>query len=247
MSSPNGFASGQAECGLATVYRRSYSAAREQRRRETGADPQPHCARRCDRKPRPVGGSADCRQQDPVRRADRGADPSRTARFRREPCAGSSGQMAAVARPLPRRPPARHWPASVEQGCRCTAAFHYHSFDRSGTALGYPCEGSRAGQGARRRSTSRSTSVGKSRRAAAPFRKPVTWSRRFGHRHSNSSGSWRSLRSAWSPRPISRFLAKLARRHDVNGLSIGMSSDFEAAVMLGATAVRVGTALFEDE
>jgi len=42
------------------------------------------------------------------------------------------------------------------------------------------------------------------------------------------------------------LLAKLARRHDVTGLSIGMSHDFKAAVMLGATAVRVGTALFED-
>jgi len=29
-------------------------------------------------------------------------------------------------------------------------------------------------------------------------------------------------------------------------LSIGMSADFRAAVMLGATAVRIGTALFED-
>ena len=47
--------------------------------------------------------------------------------------------------------------------------------------------------------------------------------------------------------PFFALLAKLARRHDVTGLSIGMSSDFEAAVMLGATAVRVGTALFEDE
>jgi len=48
------------------------------------------------------------------------------------------------------------------------------------------------------------------------------------------------------PAPYFALLAKLARRHDVNGLSIGMSADFEAAVMLGATAVRVGTALFED-
>jgi pyridoxal phosphate enzyme (YggS family) len=46
--------------------------------------------------------------------------------------------------------------------------------------------------------------------------------------------------------PYFALLAKLARRHDVTGLSIGMSSDFQAAVMLGATAVRVGTALFED-
>lgn len=48
------------------------------------------------------------------------------------------------------------------------------------------------------------------------------------------------------PAPYFALLAKLARRHDVNGLSIGMSGDFKAAVMLGATAVRIGTALFED-
>jgi pyridoxal phosphate enzyme (YggS family) len=48
------------------------------------------------------------------------------------------------------------------------------------------------------------------------------------------------------PAPYFALLAKLARRHGVNGLSMGMSSDFKEAVMLGATAVRVGTALFED-
>jgi PLP dependent protein len=48
------------------------------------------------------------------------------------------------------------------------------------------------------------------------------------------------------PAPYFALLADIARRHDVNGLSIGMSSDFPQAVMLGATAVRVGTALFED-
>jgi len=48
------------------------------------------------------------------------------------------------------------------------------------------------------------------------------------------------------PAPYFALLAKLARSHDVTGLSIGMSADFETAVMLGATAVRVGTALFED-
>lgn len=47
--------------------------------------------------------------------------------------------------------------------------------------------------------------------------------------------------------PYFALLAKLARRHDVTGLSIGMSGDFEEAVMLGATAVRVGTVLFEDQ
>jgi hypothetical protein len=48
------------------------------------------------------------------------------------------------------------------------------------------------------------------------------------------------------PSPYFALLAKLAGRHDVTGLSIGMSGDFKEAVMLGATAVRVGTALFED-
>lgn len=48
------------------------------------------------------------------------------------------------------------------------------------------------------------------------------------------------------PAPYFALLAKVARSHDVTGLSIGMSGDFQAAVMLGATAVRVGTALFED-
>ena len=48
------------------------------------------------------------------------------------------------------------------------------------------------------------------------------------------------------PAPYFALLAMIARRHDVSGLSIGMSGDFKAAVMLGATAVRVGTALFED-
>jgi pyridoxal phosphate enzyme (YggS family) len=48
------------------------------------------------------------------------------------------------------------------------------------------------------------------------------------------------------PGPFFALLAKLAKRHDVKGLSMGMSNDFETAVMLGATAVRVGSALFED-
>jgi pyridoxal phosphate enzyme (YggS family) len=48
------------------------------------------------------------------------------------------------------------------------------------------------------------------------------------------------------PAPYFALLARLARRHDVTGLSIGMSGDYKEAVMLGATAVRVGTALFED-
>lgn len=48
------------------------------------------------------------------------------------------------------------------------------------------------------------------------------------------------------PAPYFALLAELARRHDVNGLSMGMSGDFRSAIMLGATVVRVGTALFND-
>jgi len=48
------------------------------------------------------------------------------------------------------------------------------------------------------------------------------------------------------PAPFFALLNKLGRRHDVMRLSMGMSADYKAAVMLGATAVRVGTALFED-
>ncbi len=46
------------------------------------------------------------------------------------------------------------------------------------------------------------------------------------------------------PAPYFALLAKLAERHGLTGLSMGMSSDFETAIMLGATHVRIGTALF---
>ncbi|MFM9827708.1 MAG: YggS family pyridoxal phosphate-dependent enzyme [Sphingomonas sp.] len=46
------------------------------------------------------------------------------------------------------------------------------------------------------------------------------------------------------PAPYFALLAKLARDHGLAGLSMGMSGDFETAVMLGATHVRVGSALF---
>ncbi|MDA0997396.1 MAG: YggS family pyridoxal phosphate-dependent enzyme [Proteobacteria bacterium] len=40
------------------------------------------------------------------------------------------------------------------------------------------------------------------------------------------------------------FLAKLAERNGLSGLSMGMSGDFEAAIRFGATHIRVGTAIF---
>lgn len=44
--------------------------------------------------------------------------------------------------------------------------------------------------------------------------------------------------------PFFALLAKLADDHGLAGRSMGMSDDFETAVMLGATHVRVGSALF---
>ncbi|SOB80411.1 hypothetical protein SAMN06297144_1048 [Sphingomonas guangdongensis] len=46
------------------------------------------------------------------------------------------------------------------------------------------------------------------------------------------------------PAPYFALLAKLARDHGLAELSMGMSGDVETAVTIGATHVRVGTALF---
>ena len=40
------------------------------------------------------------------------------------------------------------------------------------------------------------------------------------------------------------LLAKIAARNGLEGLSMGMSSDFEKAIALGATHIRVGSAIF---
>lgn len=54
--------------------------------------------------------------------------------------------------------------------------------------------------------------------------------------------------SGTEPAPFFAFLAKLAKDNgltgDAAGLSMGMSGDYETAVQLGASHVRVGTALF---
>lgn len=40
------------------------------------------------------------------------------------------------------------------------------------------------------------------------------------------------------------LLARIAARNDLTGLSMGMSGDFERAIALGATHIRVGSAIF---
>jgi pyridoxal phosphate enzyme (YggS family) len=46
------------------------------------------------------------------------------------------------------------------------------------------------------------------------------------------------------PVPHFTLLRELAQRHNLASLSMGMSSDFETAIRLGATHVRIGTAIF---
>ncbi|PBN44505.1 YggS family pyridoxal phosphate-dependent enzyme [Sphingobium sp. D43FB] len=46
------------------------------------------------------------------------------------------------------------------------------------------------------------------------------------------------------PAPYFALLAKMAREEGLPRLSMGMSGDYETAIMLGATDIRVGTALF---
>ncbi|MBS0479299.1 MAG: YggS family pyridoxal phosphate-dependent enzyme [Proteobacteria bacterium] len=50
--------------------------------------------------------------------------------------------------------------------------------------------------------------------------------------------------AAVEPAPYFALLSKLAHDHGLTGLSMGMSSDYPTAVTLGATHVRVGSALF---
>lgn len=45
-------------------------------------------------------------------------------------------------------------------------------------------------------------------------------------------------------RPVFQQLAALGRAHKLPGLSMGMTNDFEVAIMEGATHIRVGRALF---
>jgi uncharacterized pyridoxal phosphate-containing UPF0001 family protein len=46
------------------------------------------------------------------------------------------------------------------------------------------------------------------------------------------------------PSPHFALLAKIARRNGLAVLSMGMSADYEEAIQLGATHVRVGSAIF---
>jgi len=44
--------------------------------------------------------------------------------------------------------------------------------------------------------------------------------------------------------PYFALLAKLAKKHNLKNISMGMSADFDSAIALGATHIRLGTAIF---
>jgi len=46
------------------------------------------------------------------------------------------------------------------------------------------------------------------------------------------------------PAPYFALLTKIAKDSDLNDISMGMSNDFEKAIYLGATSIRVGTKIF---
>jgi pyridoxal phosphate enzyme (YggS family) len=46
--------------------------------------------------------------------------------------------------------------------------------------------------------------------------------------------------------PYFALLAKIAKSNNLPNISMGMSADFEAAIALGATHIRLGTAIFGD-
>lgn len=46
------------------------------------------------------------------------------------------------------------------------------------------------------------------------------------------------------PAPHFALLAKIAARNGLTGLSMGMSADYASAIAMGATHVRVGSAIF---
>lgn len=46
------------------------------------------------------------------------------------------------------------------------------------------------------------------------------------------------------PAPYFALLTKIAKESDLNHISMGMSNDFEKAIYLGATSIRVGTKIF---
>jgi uncharacterized pyridoxal phosphate-containing UPF0001 family protein len=55
---------------------------------------------------------------------------------------------------------------------------------------------------------------------------------------------WLARPADEAPAPHFALTAKIAARNGLKNLSMGMSADFTTAIQLGATHVRVGSAIF---
>ena len=182
------------------------------------------------------------RLQDPAGRGDRAPDRRRPARFRREPGAGGTGQMAGPCAPLiptcasissassSRTRPRRRSPCSTP----------IHSVDRPSLVAALA---KAMAKGGRRPDCFLQVNIGdepqKGGCAVADLPALLELARAAGL---PLAGLMCIPPDGVEPAPYFALLAKLARRHDVAGLSMGMSGDYESAVMIGATHVRVGTA-----
>ena len=153
--------------------------------------------------------------------------------------------MAAAARPPQRGQASRHRSAAVQQGRRGGAVVrHIHSLDRRSLLDALVSEAEKAG---RFPAVYVQVNIGEEEQKGGCAIAEV------GELIEAVRGSPLPLAGLMAipplglePSPYFALLAKLADTHGVSGLSMGMSGDYKAAVMLGATAVRVGTALFED-
>lgn len=118
-----------------------------------------------------------------------------------------------------------------------------HTVDRDKIAAAIAAEGTR--QGRRPRLFVQVNTGLEPQKAGIDPREAVAFVERCRSVHGLAIGGLMCIPPAEdAPAPHFALLAKLARAASVEGLSMGMSSDFEIAVGQGATHVRVGSALF---
>src|SRR5664280_1382549 len=177
------------------------------------------------------GGDAGGGVEDASSRANRAGDRRRPARVRREPCAGGEGQMA----------------AAFGEACRDRAAPDrpdaIQSVDRPSLAEALAKEIIKQG-----RSPLLLVEINTGAEA-----------QKAGVLPQDADAFLEKCRAAYgltisglmcippldeAPGPHFALTAKIARRNGLKLLSMGMSADFVTAIQLGATHVRVGSAIF---
>ena len=143
------------------------------------------------------------------------------ARVRREPRAGSAGQVARAARALSRRRAAPRRPAAVEQGRRGGGAVRLRSIRSTGRAWSprWPRRWTRPGGGCR--ASSRSTSAPRSRRAAVAIAELPALLAEARAAEIPLAGLMCVPPLEIEPAPFFALLDKLARDHGLAGRSHG--------------------------